>query len=182
MAQPTLKLALKMSDGSSTCRHHWEWKSVKAKKLNADFLPTPNVSKIDKNTDYALTMQTSTDPAIEKIQERMGFKKNCGQDQPTLSHIFPTDLLSILPLFSGVKVKRASGEGLLSGTILHNKYYDCAALLSYLKEQPFVDRASFIRAFAVHGYGTRIREPDGLQLHYLQLLLLGNMIYRPPST
>jgi len=102
MAQPTLELALKMSDGSSTCRHHWEWKSVKAKKLNADFLPTPNLSKIDKNTDYALTMQTSTDPALEKIQERMGFKKkNGGADRINLRFLtFPRQTFSASCHFS----------------------------------------------------------------------------------
>jgi hypothetical protein len=114
VVQPTLKLALKMSGGISRGRYQWEWTSVQTSRLNKEFVSTlkteTSTLALDRKVDFALTLPAPTDPAVGKIYERIGYEPNTGMIDPILSHISPTDALSILPLFSGIEVKRASGD------------------------------------------------------------------------
>ena len=102
--QPTLNLALKMSNGSSRCRRPWLWESVQTIKIDRDFLPSLDSSKIDKRTDFTLTLSDKTDPAVRKIRERMGYT-DFRRVRPTLSHVASPNHLCRLPVFSGVEVK-----------------------------------------------------------------------------
>ena len=113
VVQPTLNLALKMFSGNSRCRRPWLWESVQTCKIDPDFEPLLNSSKVDIKTDFALTLRNRNDPAVEKIYERMGYKKlnRGGQTPPTLSHVVSSNVLSRLPLFSGVEVKKPSADG-----------------------------------------------------------------------
>ena len=112
VVQPTLNLALKMSSGSSRCRRSWLWQSVQTIKIDRDFLPSLDSSKIDKRTDFTLTLSDETDPAIGKICERMGYTNfRGGERPPTLSHAASSNFLCCLPLFSGVEVKKSSSDG-----------------------------------------------------------------------
>ena len=110
VVQPILNLALKMSSGSSRCRR---WVSVQTSKIDEDFVPTLAPSKIDKKTDFALTLPDDADPAVRKIYERMGYNDlSWGRQRPSaLSHVASSSHLSRLPLFSGVEVKRSSANG-----------------------------------------------------------------------
>ena len=111
VVQPTLKLALKMSSGNSRCGRPWRWESVRTCKIDRDFLPSLNSSKIDKRTDFTLTLPYNTD-AVRKIRERVGYTtlREERERLPTLSHVAPSNFLCRQPLFSGVEVKKPSAN------------------------------------------------------------------------
>ena len=84
---------------------------VQTCKIDRDFLPSLNSSKIDKRTDFTLTLPYNTD-AVRKIRERVGYTtlREERERLPTLSHVASSNFLCLQPLFSGVEVKKPSAN------------------------------------------------------------------------